>query len=153
MEAKGYLPPLRGPACRLRAASQQIRVLEHYLSHWKIVTWRRKPGASNTEIISWIVPDVTEEAGKPQAGGHTPTQRTRSHTQICSLAVKQGIALAPAVLWIQVQTPHVPLLSPRKRTGCQEGNRPTMVERENRVQGLELQTCQPSTSLLVLGLV
>ncbi|XP_051624382.1 uncharacterized protein LOC127461097 isoform X4 [Manacus candei] len=67
MEAKGYLPPLRGPACRLRAASQQIRVLEHYLSHWKIVTWRRKPGASNTEIISWIVPDVTEEAGKPQA--------------------------------------------------------------------------------------
>lgn len=25
MEAKGYLPPLRGPACRLRAASQQIR--------------------------------------------------------------------------------------------------------------------------------
>ena len=25
IEAKGYLPPLRGPACRLRAASQQIR--------------------------------------------------------------------------------------------------------------------------------
>ncbi|XP_017684183.1 PREDICTED: uncharacterized protein LOC108504079 isoform X1 [Lepidothrix coronata] len=146
-------PGPRVPPARRFPANTGARTLPQPLEDQRFVTWRRKPGASNTEIISWIVPDVTEEAGKPQAGGHTPTQRTRSHMQICFLAVKQGIALAPAVLWIQVQTPHVPLLSPRKRTGCQEGNRPTTVERENRVQGLELQTCQPSTSLLVLGLV
>ncbi|XP_051624380.1 uncharacterized protein LOC127461097 isoform X2 [Manacus candei] len=93
MEAKGYLPPLRGPACRLRAASQQIRVLEHYLSHWKIVTWRRKPGASNTEIISWIVPDVTEEAGKPQGSVVSDTDLLSG---VCSQVSRPVTACSPS---------------------------------------------------------
>ncbi|XP_017684184.1 PREDICTED: uncharacterized protein LOC108504079 isoform X2 [Lepidothrix coronata] len=60
-------PGPRVPPARRFPANTGARTLPQPLEDQRFVTWRRKPGASNTEIISWIVPDVTEEAGKPQA--------------------------------------------------------------------------------------
>ncbi|XP_064501484.1 uncharacterized protein LOC135409599 [Pseudopipra pipra] len=110
-------PGPRVPPARRFPANTGARTLPQPLEDQRFVTRRRKPGASNTEIISWIVPDVTEEAGKPQAGGHTPTQRTRNHTQICSLAVKQGAAaLRRALRSTQINTvPVLELAAPADR--------------------------------------
>ncbi|XP_027551315.1 uncharacterized protein LOC113973430 [Neopelma chrysocephalum] len=86
-------PGPRVPPARRFPANTGAKTLPQPLEDQGFGTWRRKPGASNTEIISWIVPDVREEAGKPQG---SVVSDTESLSGVCSQVSRPVTACSPS---------------------------------------------------------